>query len=151
MNSLFCDLTAFRDWWMSSRIINTPPGGVTFQKDSYGVVLFREGCYQVELFIMKPSMEVVEHIHPDVDTYEVHVSGEVTFLLNGLFPSTQKRNLGDFVRVAENVPHSAFIEGSGGAFISIQKWLNGVPPTSVTMNWLGKDGSTSYDTSGKED
>ncbi len=143
----FDDLNHFRQWWLANRVINTPPDGVIFQKDTYGLVLYREGPYQVELFIMKPSVDVMDHIHPNVDTYEVHLTGDVIFSVVDTFSQDAKRKIGDYIRVPENVAHSAQIHAGGGAFLSIQKWLNNVPPTSVTLDWEGKDGSTTYDNS----
>jgi hypothetical protein len=140
---VYDDLNHFKDWWLSTRVINSPKeGALHYQKTSVGFVLFREGCYQVELFLMNPSATVIDHVHPNVDTFEVYLSGDTLFKLQGQ-PAHNERKIGDSIRVAETTFHSADIGSAGGAFLSIQKWLNGVKPTSVTLDWAGSDGSAS--------
>ena len=41
------------------------------------------------------------------------------------------------IRVRPNDPHGGTASKNGGAFISIQRWLNNVEPTHVSSNWNG--------------
>ena len=46
-------------------------------------------------------------------------------------------NLYQTIRVRPNDPHGGTASDKGGAFISIQHWLNNVEPTHVSSNWGG--------------
>ena len=51
------------------------------------------------------------------------------------------------IRVRPNDPHGGTASKNGGAFISIQRWLNNVEPTHVSSNW---DGDTMGDNHKKQ-
>ncbi len=140
---MFDDLAAFKDWWLATRVINTPDiNSLVHVKDTYGVVLFRQGQYQVELFNVKPNSEIVPHVHPNVDSFEVFISGDIKFSKDGVV--YEQNNLGDFLRVYPNSWHGGQFGPRGGCFISVQKWLNNVEPSFVGNDWQDKDNSQSY-------
>lgn len=143
----FDDLEAFLNWWLATRAMNTPQdNSLVYQKDTHGVVLFRQAPYQVEMFLVKPNSEIVPHIHPNVDSFEVYVSGDIKFMCNGhVFEQTR---LGDKIRVTPNSWHGGLFGERGGCFLSVQKWLNNVPPKFVGDDWQDKDGTPSYNDSG---
>lgn len=154
----FDDLTHFAHWFLQQPIGSlTPPGrDAVYDFDELtSMVLYRKGEYQVELFLVKPlnvKMSLPgEHRHPNVDSFEYHLSGDLRFSLNGqqLVPTEQCQALNNdgtswlcgkhLTRIKPTDWHGATIGAkSGGAFLSIQKWLNGVQPTSVGMDWEGK-------------
>lgn len=115
--------------------------------DMIRFLLYREGQYQVELFITPhaPS-SFPEHRHPDVDTYEFPLCGHNMLYMDGvpryteaqvdawLHDGTIKSQL---VHIAPDDWHS----GGGNtlyAFLSIQRWLHGVSPSSVGLNWIDR-------------
>lgn len=105
-----------------------------------GIVLHRAGQFQVELFIVQSGTELPSHGHPDIDSLEVHLGGDIDFLLEGrsvLRGAMRNKMRGHIIRVLPNQDHGARIGSTGGSFLSIQRWLNGVPPTSVGLNWSG--------------
>lgn len=139
----FDDLAAFKEWWLSTRAINTPSDA---KPDHYGtllgVVLYRQEPYQVQLFIMPPNSRIEPHIHPNVDSYEVFVNGDIEFLVGEDCTPVYPKNLGDSIRIVPTEWHGGNFGERGGCFISVQKWLNGVPPTSVGDDWSDKDNNT---------
>lgn len=144
----FDDLQAFLNWWKATRPLNTPPNGtLIYQKDTHGVVLYRQGPYQVELFTVKPNSEIVPHIHPNVDSFEVFVSGDISFMCNDVWH--EQNELGSSIRVLPNSWHGGKFGARGGCFLSIQKWLNGVDPTFVGNDWVDKKNKESYKESGQ--
>jgi quercetin dioxygenase-like cupin family protein len=139
----FDDLEVFLHWWLNARPINTPAdNALIYQKDTHGVVLYRQGQYQVELFTVEPNSEIVPHIHPNVDSYEVFVGGDIKFICDGVEYAEHK--LGMPIRVKPNSWHGGKFGKRGGCFLSVQKWLNGVSPTFVGNDWKDKDNKTSY-------
>lgn len=150
----FDDLTAFATWFLSQPFgaLTPPARDCVFTFDvlrSY--VLYRKGQYQVELFTVGENDELIlpgEHRHPDVDSFETHLSGKIYFTLNGVRVSTDEQSeaidsggssflCGKLLRILPTSYHGAYIAKGGGAFLSIQKWLKNVPPTSVGLNWEG--------------
>ena len=140
---LFDDLTEFMNWWMNVRPINTPSqNALSHVAETHGVVLYRQGEYQVELFNVKPNSEIPAHIHPNVDSYEVFVGGDINFMCDEVW--YKQEQIGAYIRVKPNSWHGGLFGERGGCFLSIQKWLNGVKPKFVGDDWSGKDDSQSY-------
>ena len=135
------DLTAFKQWWEATRPFNPPvEDPVTKAEAIYGVVLYRQAPYQVQLFIMPPNSFIDDHIHPNVDSFEVFIGGDIAFRCNG---ETYDQNvLGAYIRVLPDSWHGGSFGKRGGCFLSIQKWLNGVPPTSVGHDWHDASNNT---------
>ncbi len=132
--SNFDDLEAFLHWWLNTRPINTPQSHETnFNGSLSGVVLFRQDEYQVQLFIVKPNSVIEPHIHPNVDSFEVFMGGDIDFVCDDVW---YKQNaLGSHIRVKPSSWHGGNFGEKGGCFLSVQKWLNGVKPTSVGDDW----------------
>lgn len=118
-----------------------PPDRATYTYGrTLGVVLDRRGQCQLELFIVPPGIDLIEfHTHPNVDSFEVPLAGSFDFISNGvsnLYDSTGGvLGARESVRVRETDVHGALWTPEGGAFLSFQYWLNGVPPTSVTVDF----------------
>lgn len=147
----FESLDQFKSWWMGTRAFRPPLDGVRFPSSTTaGIILYRFGEYQVQLFIFGPDMVIPAHRHPHVDSYEHYVSGQVYFHKGGkeLLPrsafydkdgvAAPLLNSGHRpeVRVGPQDWHGAQIGPLGGSFLSIQKW-NG-PPGLVELDWVGE-------------
>ena len=141
------ELTEFANWWWNHRIIMPPFSNnlLTFDNNVTGITLFRQAPFQVQLFIVKPNTEIVDHIHPNVDSYELYLGGQNEFRLPGIDlikPDEIYRDenglcnqFGNRWRVHPDDPHGGFFGPMGGAFLSIQLWKNGIPPDCVSRNW----------------
>ena len=144
MNAQKDVLEEFLHWWLQNRVICPPlDNSLTHIKDTYGVVLYRQGPFQVELFNVKPNSEIVPHLHPNVDSFEVFLTGDIHFMCNGEWSYEQK--LGESItRVKPDSWHGGLFGEKGGCFLSVQHWLNGVPPTFVGNDWVDEDKRDSY-------
>ena len=144
MNAQKDVLEEFLHWWLQNRVICPPlDNSLTHIKDTYGVVLYRQGPFQVELFNVKPNSEIVPHLHPNVDSFEVFLTGDIHFMCNGEWSYEQK--LGESItRVKPDSWHGGLFGERGGCFLSVQHWLNGVPPTFVGNDWVDEDKRDSY-------
>lgn len=139
---MFDELEAFVSWWMNTRALNTPNEHPTnFNGMLSGVVLFRQGQYQVQLFNVQPNCVIEPHIHPNVDSFEVFVGGDIDFMCDDVWYT--QTLLGDRIRVTPSSWHGGKFGPRGGCFLSIQKWQNGITPTSVGDDWHDKDGNSS--------
>lgn len=117
-----------------------------------GLTLYREGCLQVQLFILPPYSKVPMHVHPNMDSYEVYIGGDIFFDVDGVDQSKMHdmvRNYDDLedrksahewlflrsVRITEESPHGGDAGKKGGAFLSVQCWKNNVKPSSPPEDW----------------
>lgn len=84
-----------------------------------------------------------EHAHPNVNSIEVMLAGHIQFTVRGrsMFPpevfTSNTSTQGMMVGVGAGVSHGAIVHDGGGAFISLQRWRDGVPITSVGIDWSG--------------
>jgi quercetin dioxygenase-like cupin family protein len=144
-------LIDFLYWYVNNGnpLIQSPVGGIGFMGTGPDIVLHREDCFQVQLFIGCPNTFIPIHNHPNVESYEMNVNGDVEFYVEGdpVYPTRimgeAKSNGEDILRswgYAVHVPaganHHARMGPRGGSFLSIQKWLKGTP-TSVDHDWVG--------------
>ena len=122
----------FAVWWMKNKPFRVPPeDGIRAYEGVYGVTLYREGPFQAQLFIVKHGEGSPEHCHPNIDSVEYGIAGADTFT------SERNHRIHGLICVAPGELHTAAADEHGGAFISFQKWLNGVKPSSVELDWEG--------------
>jgi hypothetical protein len=144
------ELQIFKDWWLKERPFTIPHSNSIVNVSSmHGVVLYRAECWQVQLFVIEPNSAVPDHRHPNVDSYDVYLSGDIEFTLEGVnrhynnvdiseaFFNGSNIYYGTSVRILPNAWHGGNSHG-GGSFLSIQQWLNGVVPTSIGDDWMPK-------------
>jgi hypothetical protein len=140
----------FMEWWVKERIIKPPfLDGIFFTDIAASIVLFRNGPFQVEMYISKPNTESPYHSHPGVDSLLMYLTGNLVFGKDG-----KQLDLSEFQKPRETDPEVHFLLGKfdilepdqlhnlktlgeGGAFFSFEKWNDRVP-NSVTVNWEGE-------------
>jgi hypothetical protein len=150
------NLAAFARWFLAESIDGLrPPIDAAFSLVTSGgriegLTLYREDQFQVELFFAAPSPTgsgFPEHRHPNVDSIEYFLCGEIDFrirgkglpddLIRGAAEDGAARLCGTMKRVRPTDWHGGRVGAKGGAFLSIQHWLNGTPPSSVVDDWIG--------------
>ena len=138
------DLTAFLEWYLNASPPIAPPRGappVHFVEKVTGVVVYREGQFQVQLFTAAPGAAIPPHHHPNVDSYEVSLWG-MRFAIyqngkkNEMHPNVMRKR-GKAIRILPDTDHEALASKHGGCFLSVQHWLNGTKPSSVGNDWVG--------------
>lgn len=90
--------------------------------------------------------EIPDHSHPNIDTIQVYVTGDLALRLNGKpamegavteLPDGRCSHNSRWVRVRPNDTHGATIGKLGAAFINFQHWTSG-EPTSAELDWKGE-------------
>lgn len=121
-------------------------------EDVTSVLWYRKKPFQVQMFIVPPNYIIPEHTHPNVDSFEVMLGGQISFSKNGKWvaekdlafqPKSQSMpNLaprrGACIRVLPNDLHGGAFGPSGGVFMSVQHWLNDTDPHCVSADYDGK-------------
>ena len=138
----------FKDWWIKNGAPIRPPfkDAVFFTEVAQALVLYRQGIFQVELYMVKPNTSAPSHTHPGVDSCLMYLTGNLEFGdENGKFENLQgmqhAKADGSHFLLGQNrslgaISHSLRCGKEGGAFLSFEKWNNG-NPTSVAENWEG--------------
>jgi hypothetical protein len=143
------ELLAFANWFQSQpfAIPHCIANGVNKRGPFTGITLYRSGPFQVQMWICEGNTEIPDHCHPNVDSVEVYLSGQVYLRVNNQLivqpqdVSEQADGLsskfGLSTRIHPTDMHGAKIGPQGGAFLSIQHFLDG-KPESVDLDWYGE-------------
>ncbi len=148
------NLAAFARWFLAQPLSALrPPVDATFTVVTTGgrvegMLLYRDAPYQVELFnAPRGGGHFPPHRHPNVDSIEYLLSGQIGFHVAGRAAPVEDvfavaadgaaKLCGTIVRIRPSDWHGADVGPAGGVFLSIQRWLNGVPPSSVVLDWEG--------------
>ena len=141
----------FAYWYKDQRFpLRIPPHEPVYKTDnSRSVVVYREGQFQAELYLVKPNTSSPEHSHPGVDSIIVPWGGEFDCTRNGEFKdlsgiysaSTSEGTSQAFgfitARLDDSHTHALHAYGKGAVFLSIEKWREELEPDSVTVRWDG--------------
>lgn len=123
-------------------------GAVRYIDGVTAVLWYRKAPFQVQMFVVPPNHIIPEHTHPNVDSYEVYVGGQIRFSHSGKFlfvdadldePTENglPKKRGGIIRVRPSDLHGGTFGPSGGVFFSVQHWLNGVEPHCVSADYDG--------------
>lgn len=143
----FDKLTHFRNWYLKNAgaLAFVPFDSPSHMIDGVtAVTMYRKGEFQVQMFVVPPGHIIPEHTHPNVDSYEIYVGGDIKFSLGGKWVDGDvvegKHGLansrGVSIRVHPDSPHGGVFP-RGGVFLSVQRWLNGVQPSCVSSDYVG--------------
>lgn len=104
--------------------------------------LQQDGEYQVELVSVPAGFYIPKHVHPNMDSIEVSISGAVRFILNDvdifahlddarLLCRAKHRSL----RINRTDVHHGKALATGAIFLSIQRWTGN--PASAGTDYAG--------------
>jgi hypothetical protein len=135
------DLETLLHWYVRDRpLFTVPAGGLMFTDNLCGACMFRHNNLQVEMFLVSPDTEIPDHIHPNVDSIEVALwgaqlrhSGHIAMSFDDM-----EACAGGALRVRPGDWHGGTASPQGACFLSFQKWLHEVPPTTVANDWSGE-------------
>lgn len=150
-------LSAFARWALTQALgaLRPPARGimhVTFEDGAaLSCVLHRSGCFQVEQFTVLPregGSTFPDHRHPNVDSIEYFMAGEIRFRLRGLDVATAEAAAavgedGAALLAGRRLPvravdlHGGWVGAGGAMFLSIQRWQHDIVPSSVLLDWAG--------------
>jgi len=149
-------LAAFYEWYCTNgpSCPMAPESGLAWAGNLPGIVIYRAGQFQVQMFVFPAGCVVPPHRHPGVDTIEAHVAGHYDFRVNGTSAipldhlhdrrGTVSRWWGRGVRVRPSDWHDLSVFETGACFLSIQHWLRGAP-SSVGEDWEGRAANSEHE------
>jgi len=112
------------------------------------VLWYRHEEFQVQQFIVPPNYVIPAHVHPNVDSFELYLGGEIQFSKGDAFEVSAEDAVrtgqygeaamrGKLIRVRPHEWHGGVFGAAGGVFMSLQHWLNGVKPHCVAADYCG--------------
>jgi len=122
-------LDSFYTWYTESGLPYRPPtpAEVFLSDDATAVCLFREGQFQVELYLIHPEPLVQDHEHPGVEVIKVETFDGQLFP-TGVLRNGQSHGVG--IRDSANK--------TGYPLLAVQRWHPKLTPTTVASRWKGK-------------
>ena len=150
----------FAQWYEEQGFPIRPPqhNSIFRTNNASAVVLFREGQFQVEMYIGDANSVTPEHNHPEVESIIMYLSGEGSTTVNSkevadptpYFNMTNPDGTSVLfkqrLRVNPTDTHGLRTYNRGFAFFSIEKWPDGIQPTSVAAHWEGETTGSIHDT-----
>lgn len=137
-------------WFLGQGVAGVIPlhGAVHKVQDVLSITFMRAPPFQVQIFVVPPGYIIPEHTHPNVDSFEVYLGGQIRFSLDGKWvvspedletegPHGTPKLRGKVIRVPPGVKHGGVFGPAGGVFASVQHWLNGVAPHCVGSDYDG--------------
>lgn len=145
------DLQKFARFYMKNfGVMGAVPlhGAVDRVENVTSVLMYRQGQFQVQMFIVPEGTIIPEHVHPNVDSIEIYVGGNYRLSHSGKFAISEEdlvekgplkigKLRGYAIRVKPHHIHGGVFGKGGGVFLSIQQWLNGVKPHCVARDYSG--------------
>lgn len=130
------NLQEFADWWIQARMpIKFPIEPEIFlSDDATATCLFRQGRFQVELYMIHPTPQVPTHEHPGVEVIKVRTGCQ------------DGPRASDILRTGEAHGSGMKLEAATKGFplLAIQHWLTREPTTIASM-WKGRTAGPLHD------
>lgn len=106
---------------------------------STSVLVWADGEYLVEYYLMHPLIEVVPHSHP-FESLTVHISGKLLGRREGIIGQwLTDRDYGHIGGTIKPNDWHAFVTGDNGAVVYvISRWDNPADMESATIKYLGE-------------
>jgi hypothetical protein len=142
-------LEEFAAWYKANEYPVRPPfeDCVYVTDNSYSYVLFRQGCFQAEVYLVKPDSGSPDHSHPGVENIILLWGGDAYPSFDGVrSPVVRSIARADGTsscfgvigpKITDAHTHALHTGPKGAAFLSLEKWPEDVKPTSVIVNWKG--------------
>lgn len=146
------NLDEFTKWYIDNNYPFRPPADEpVFVTDySHSMIAFREGNYQVELYLMSPNWETPSHSHPGVEHKIIFINGTISGTRNGELvndssPWHDKTKddgtcviSGYYTDFDPTDWHTVKIGEKGGVVMVTQKWEEGLKMTSQSVHYVGE-------------
>lgn len=124
----WANVQEFSDWWMGAKmpVIFPPNPEVFLSDDATAICLFRQGQFQVELYLIHPKPGVPAHEHPGVEVIKMR-----TGIPGGPYAS-------EVLHDGEEHGSGMKLEAEvlGFPIVAFQHWLTREPSTIASM-WKG--------------
>lgn len=125
----WANVEEFGEWWMSAKMPMMIPVDqeVFLSDDATAICLFRQGRFQVELYLIHPTPQVPVHEHPGVEVIKVRTGNQHGPRFSPTLYDGQSHGSGMKLEA----------EVRGFPLLAIQHWKT-KDPTTIASMWKGK-------------
>jgi hypothetical protein len=149
---MWANLDEFTQWYKASGYPIRPPAKdpIYVTDHTYSAIVYREGRYQAEMYMLAPNWETPQHGHPGVDARIIYLNGTLSGSCNGerLLDSTpvceMTKEDGTNIYMGAEHPfngtdvHSVWAGHKGALVIITQHWAEGLEMTSQSVHYEGE-------------
>lgn len=118
----------FADWWVGAGmpIIFPKDPEIFLTDDATAVCLFRNGQFQVELYLIHPNPKVPMHEHPEVEVIKMSLTTDKGPVMSNVLTNGEAHGAGQRMSAKD----------IGFPLVAFQHWLTREPTTIASM-WKG--------------
>ncbi len=101
------------------------------------LVIYRDPPFQASLVVLFPAHEIPAHFHPNVDSYDLNLTGDGVACVGSRVWTKKVQSLPRLdlrIPVLAGVVHYGFTP-NGAGFLSLQKWHN-IEPSFLSEDWV---------------
>ena len=142
------NLSAFVKWYLGNRSPLMVPwdAEVIHLDDATSIVLFKKGCYQVELYLIHPGRTIPLHSHPGTEVVTMVLGGSgVCGPAHPIFNTGIDSGRCHFTADGESHGGAQRTENVNGfALLTFERWID-KEPTSAALNWEGDTAGPVHD------
>lgn len=128
---------AFYSTWLNGNVSFAPMFGVEETKLGMGITLFAIKPFRVQMFLFKAGAHIPPHSHPDVESYEMYVAGDMELTKQIPDPVITKSN----IRMAPQTQR-AFVTPDSHGICKSNGGMIRIPAGCVHGGWIN---ARSYD------
>ncbi len=138
-------LKSFAKWYLEveGRILIQSPveNAIRVTHNFSELILYRDSPFQVTLIILFPMKRILPHYHPNVDAYNINVTGNGESIVAG---RSWTKYIQGPLTISRRIPVLAGaihhgMSPKGTSFLSIQKWKNNTSPGFLADDWTDSE------------
>lgn len=144
-------LSEFTEWYIKEGYPMRPPteDPIYLTDHSYSAIVFREGRYQVELYMLGPDWSTPVHSHPGIEHDIIFLNGTVYGYKDGekledamaytdiANPDGTNIAFGQYHKFDGKSTHIVGTGHKGGLVAVTQKWDDGIKMSSQSVHYVG--------------
>jgi hypothetical protein len=145
------NIDEFTKWYQDNGYPIRPPAEdpVYVTDHSLSVIVFREGRFQVELYMLSPNWSTPNHGHPGIDHKIIYLSGTIGGSRNGEFINDSAEwakmaredgcsvIMGHLTEYVGDDFHTVDVGPMGGMIAITQHWEEGIKMSSQSVQYIG--------------
>ena len=132
-------LEDFVDWYMLEAkmpLLVPQDAEIVVSDDAVAISLFKKGPYQVELYLLYPDYDILQHCHPDLEVIVVDLGG-CKFTPKSHFNTSVAWGYVWEKLLPGNYHGNEHIREYGGVNLAFEKWIDTSKQFSAASNWKG--------------
>jgi len=144
-------LEDFIEWYSDAKMPLMTPwnSSVMYTDDATSICVFRQGKYQVELYIIKPDKILPHHAHPGMEVTLVFMAAQGMSWATDIGKNSDGKGNEAFAlrlsKLKDGEYHGGTATEKGFVLLSFEKWPEEITPSSAALHWQGETAGPIHD------